>query len=112
MVGGEQSLGVQPVAHSGLGPHRLRISREKRMGTSDIVSAPPTTMALACPELIMDAADATAALAEMHAIVTVWHGTVSGNAAPRAHSRARLLVRTAQRGCDGERGAGAACAGW
>jgi hypothetical protein len=68
---------------------------EKRIGTSDIVSAPPTTTASAWPELMSAPPDAAAWFAEMQAIVTVWAGTVSGIPANRADSRARLLVFTA-----------------
>ena len=45
------------------------------MHASLIVSVPPAMTALSRPAAIACAADAIAALAEMHACVTVWHGT-------------------------------------
>jgi hypothetical protein len=69
------------------------MSRLKRMGTSDMVSAPPTTTADA-PPVTMDATPAaTAALAEMHAMVTVCAGSESGSPAASTASRAMLDVR-------------------
>jgi hypothetical protein len=74
---------------------RCRSGRESRMGTSLIVSAPPTSTALARPASIAAAACAAAWLDEMHACVTVCAGTVSGMPADSAASRAMLDVRTA-----------------
>ena len=69
------------------------MSRLKRMGTSDMVSAPPTTTVEAAPSAMEAAPEATAALAEMQAMVTVCAGSASGRPAASTASRAMLLVR-------------------
>jgi len=51
-------------------------------------------MISASPERILSTPEVMAKLDEMHAIVTVLAGTLSGMPAPRAASRAMLLVLT------------------
>mmetsp|Transcript_4178 Transcript_4178/g.6305 ORF Transcript_4178/g.6305 Transcript_4178/m.6305 type:complete len:219 (-) Transcript_4178:483-1139(-) len=68
--------------------NRLRNLRETRIGTSDIVSTPPTTTAPAWFDRINSIPVVAARFEEMQAIVTVCDGIVSGNPAPSMHSRA------------------------
>ncbi len=74
-----------------------RSGREKRMGMSDMDSAPPAMIISACPDWISAAAFAIATFEEMHASVTVFEGTETGKPAARDASRAMLLVLTASR---------------
>lgn len=73
---------------------RLRIARENRMGTSDVVSAPPAIADLMRPVRIISAAVAVASFEEMHAMVTVCAGKELEMALLRATSRARFYVLT------------------
>lgn len=82
----------------------LRMRRGYRIGTSDMVSAPPASVRSAWPDCMSAEQSAMAALEEMHAMVTVCAGTVSGTPAASAASRAMLLVRTGGRRA--QRGAG------
>merc|ERR1719187_2106489 len=71
-----------------------RIFLEWRMGTSDMNSTPPAMATSYTPALMSPAQVVMAWLDEMQAMVTVWAGMRSEKPAPRAASRARLLVFT------------------
>ena len=91
--------------HANLEARRVERSlRERRMGTSDMVSVPPATQTSAWPVARRPAHEAMAWLDEMHAIVTVCAGVLRLNPASsiacgrhaRAH-RHRHIMKQEQR---------------
>jgi hypothetical protein len=102
-VSGTRSLGRIPAKAERRAP-RLRareasiraraMRRLWRMGTSDRLSAPPAMPTSALPARISALTSAMAWLAEAHARLTVWAGTLAGSPLPRTTSRARLGALT------------------
>mmetsp|Transcript_20701 Transcript_20701/g.41417 ORF Transcript_20701/g.41417 Transcript_20701/m.41417 type:complete len:226 (-) Transcript_20701:145-822(-) len=75
---------------------RLRRARDRRIGTSEKVSAPPASTTSATPKAISPMPVEIARPLEMHAWLTVWAGTPAGMPAARAASRPRLAVFTSE----------------